>query len=29
VFTFRDGKVTEQREYRERKEALKAVGLGE
>ena len=25
VFTLRDGKVTEQREYRERKEALKAV----
>ena len=29
VFTFRDGKVTEQREYRERKEALEAVGLEE
>ena len=29
VFTLRDGKVTEQREYRERKEALKAVGLAE
>ena len=27
VFTFHDGKVTEQREYRERNEALKAVGL--
>src|SRR5262249_13971375 len=29
VFTFRDGKATEQREYRERTEALKAVGLEE
>jgi ketosteroid isomerase-like protein len=29
VFKLRDGKVTEQREYRERSEALKALGLEE
>jgi len=29
VFTLHNGKVTEQREYRERNEALKAVGLEE
>jgi uncharacterized protein len=29
VFKLREGKVTEQREYRERSEALKAVGLEE